>query len=115
MWNRVHYRFKTAPFGIKSMTAQFQRVMEKIFGELPFMAVYVYDIVIFSEKKDSHIKHVLRVMERLNQWNIPIGQDKSRFGRRMIYLLGCQISGEGVQMDARKVEPIRNWRKPETV
>lgn len=40
-WNGVHYRFKCAPFGIKTMTAQFQRLMDKIFGDLPFVAVYV--------------------------------------------------------------------------
>lgn len=113
-WERVHYRFKTAPFGIKSMTAQFQRVMEKIFGKLPFVAVYVDDIVIFSENRDAHITHVICVMERLNKWNIPIRKDKSRFGQKMIYLLGYQISGDGVQMDSRKVSPIRNWKKPET-
>ncbi len=114
-WNRVHYRFKCAPFGIKSMTAQFQRVMEKIFGDLNFVAVYVDDIVVFSENREEHIEHVKTVMNRLNKWNIPIRLDKSRFGQKMVYLLGYQISGEGVQMDARKVEPIRDWPKPQTV
>jgi len=50
-WNRVHYRFTCALFGIKAMTALFQRVMDKIFRDLPFVAVYVDDITVFVTKE----------------------------------------------------------------
>ena len=40
-WDRVHYRFACAPFGIKTMTALFQRVMDKIFEDLPYVPSYV--------------------------------------------------------------------------
>lgn len=33
--------------------------MDKLFGDLAFVAVYVDDIVIFSESLGSHVHHVL--------------------------------------------------------
>ncbi len=90
-WNGTHYRFKCAPFGVKTMTAQFQRVMDKILGDLPFVAVYVDDITIFSESRSEHILHVAEVIRRLNKWNIPIRADKSRFGQKSSYPRVCDI------------------------
>lgn len=74
-WNRVHDRFTCAPFGIKTMTSLFQRVMDKIFGDLPYVAVYVDDITVFSTDLIRHAEHVLEVIHRLNRWELPIRID----------------------------------------
>eukprot|EP00171_Calliarthron_tuberculosum_P008611 IDg8611t1 len=90
-WKSKHYRFTCAPFGIKTMTAQFQMVMDKIFDEIPFVAVYVDDIVVFSKTRAEHIQH----------------------GK--VRLLGFVVSGKGIEMDSSKSTVIANWEKPRTV
>ncbi len=114
-WKNKHYRFTCAPFGIKTMTSQFQMVMDKIFAEIPFVAVYVDDIVVFSKNKAEHIVHVKAVIDRLTEFNLLIRVDKSRFGQTKVRLLGFVVSGKGIEMDPSKATAISSWVKPKTV
>ena len=52
-WNDVQYRLKCVPFGVKTMTSLFQRVKDKIFGDLHFFQVYVGDITVFSNTRGN--------------------------------------------------------------
>lgn len=113
-WNRVHYRFTCAPFGIKTMTSLFQRVMDKIFGDLTYVAVYVDDITIFSENPVTHVYHLVEVIRRLNNWKLPIRMDKSRFLQKRVRILGFIVSGEGVEKDPEKVKCFLTWPRPQT-
>ncbi len=114
-WNKLHYRFKCAPFGIKTMTSMFQMVMEKLLGDFSFVAVYLDDITIFSCNREEHVEHVRMVIERVTMWNVPIRAEKSRFGQKKVKLLGFIISGRGVEMDPNKVEARKSWTRPKTV
>lgn len=113
-WNRKHYRYTCAPFGIKTMTSLFQRVMDKMFGDLPYVAVYVDDITIFSLDPGTHAQHVAEVIRRLNFWKLPIRFDKSHFGMKRVKLLGYIVSGKGVEKDPEKVKCFANWPQPKT-
>ena len=81
---------------------------------LPFTAVYIDDITIFSPNRIEHIWHVKTVIDRLTRYNILIRADKSLFGQRKVRLLGFVVSGAGVEMDQDKVTVIKNWPKPRT-
>ena len=114
MWNGRHLRYCAAPFGLKPMSFKFQQLMDKIFGHLPFVVVYIDDITIVSKNREEHVEHVKFVINELTRWNIPIREDKSRFGQKEIKLLGHIISGTGIRKDPRKVEVVKNWKKPKT-
>ena len=55
--NGKQYEFVGAPFGIKTLTSTFQRVMNSLFSEFPFVHVYVDDVLVFSESLDDHVNH----------------------------------------------------------
>lgn len=114
-WQNNHYRFCRAPFGIKIMTARFQRLMDKVFADMHFVAVYVDDIVVYSGSKAEHVEHVKAVINRLTALNVVISVKKSRFGQRKVKLLGFIVSGKGLEMNPAKAEAIANWEKPRTV
>lgn len=114
-WNRVHYRFTRAPFGVKTMTSLFQRLMDKILADLPFAQCYVDDIIVFSNCRADHVEHVKAVLDRLTHWKLPIKLAKCRFGQKMVRVLGFIVSGNGINMDPAKTEAIGNWTKPKTV
>jgi hypothetical protein len=67
MHDNRQYMFARAPFGPKPMTSIFQRGMSHILGDLPFVAVYVDDIVIFSHSIEVHSEHVRIVIDRLTK------------------------------------------------
>jgi hypothetical protein len=44
-----HYEFTRLPFGLKNAPAEFSRIMFMILGDLPFIEIYIDDIIIHSE------------------------------------------------------------------
>ena len=56
---RDHYEWMVMPVGLKNAPKIFQRKIDKIFSEyLNFIIVYIDDILICSENKDDHEKHL---------------------------------------------------------
>jgi hypothetical protein len=62
-WQSIQYRFKRGPFGVKALAGQFQRVMSAILGDLPYVRVYIDDIIIFSNSISEHVAHVSVVLK----------------------------------------------------
>ncbi len=54
------------------MAAQFQMVMDKPLTDMDFTICYIDDIVIFSADRKQHIEHVIAVINRLTEYNLPI-------------------------------------------
>ena len=60
-----HYEFTRLPFGLKNAPAEFSRIMFIILGDLPFIEIYIDDIIIHSEDMERHVKHVTEVLNRI--------------------------------------------------
>lgn len=60
------------------MTARFHRIMDNVFADMSFVAIYVNHIVIFSESKAGYIDHVKTVINRLRDLDVLINAKKSR-------------------------------------
>ena len=41
------FKFLCLPFGLQNASQTFQRMMDRIFGDLPFCFVYLDDILVF--------------------------------------------------------------------
>ena len=63
------FQFRWMPFGLTGAPSSFQRMMDKIFQEFPFVTTYIDDVLIHSANLDEHKKHsslVLPVARALN-------------------------------------------------
>ncbi|GJJ71582.1 hypothetical protein EMPS_03932 [Entomortierella parvispora] len=94
------------------MTSIFQRGMSLILGDLPFVAVYVDDIVIFSDTAEEHREHVREVIKRLTKANLILNPDKCNFFSTEVILLGFIINESGRRIVPEKVANIRSWAPP---
>ena len=63
--------FLRLSFGLRNAGQKFQRMMEQIFGDLPFCFVYVDDIFVFSKNISSHVSHLRDVFELCRQHGLP--------------------------------------------
>lgn len=109
------YMFIGCPFGIKTTSSKFQRVMNVLFNDLTYVTTFVDDIVIFSRNLDEHEKHVITVIERLTKVNLVLNPRKCFIGMRSIYLLGfCISEGGRTSLDPRKVANVQDWPTPKT-
>jgi hypothetical protein len=108
------FMFVGAPFGIKTLTSTFQRVMHSLFKDKPFVMVYVDDLLIHSSSLEQHIEHISEVIEILTSVNLTINREKSKFGFSKLVYLGHMISANGVLPDPLKLATLRDWPHPKT-
>lgn len=106
------YRFTRMPFGLKNAPATFQKVMDKLFGNVRHALAYIDDIIIFSDDWETHLTHVRLTLETLAKHNFKLAPKKSKFGKSSIPWLGFVVSKEGVAVDTSKTEAITKLPHP---
>jgi transposase InsO family protein len=113
-WKNQQYKFVGAPFGFKNIPSSFQMIISSYFADLPFVRVYVDDIIIFSQSLTLHVEHVATVIKRLTKANLRTQAAKCTFGVTKIQALGYEISPEGFRVAPEKLVAIEGWTYPLT-
>jgi transposase InsO family protein len=108
----VQYVFVGAPYGVKIMSNTFQRNVQALFADMPFVRVYIDNVVIASRNWQEHVKHVRLVIERMNTLNIKLNAKKLKIGRRSLRILGREVSADGIRPDPVKVQKVLDWPFP---
>ena len=81
------FQFQVMPFGLSGAPSTFQRMMDTLIRGLEsFTAVYLDDIIIFSETWKEHIQHIRAILTRLWESNLTAKPKKCQFG---MYLSGA--------------------------
>jgi len=111
------FEWLVMPFGLTNAPAAFQRFMNDIFSDLLDVTVIVYldDILIFSDNKADHGKHVRKVLRRLCNNGLYARPDKCLFSVDTVSYLGFILSKDGLKMDPAKVQAITDWPEPKKV
>jgi hypothetical protein len=92
------FEFLYMPFGLKNAAQTFQRLMDKLFSALPFVFVYLDDILIASKSEAEHLIHLRAVFEVLTSNGLHINADKCVFGVPHVQFLGHAVSSSGVDV-----------------
>ena len=108
------YVFYFSTFGLRNSGATFQRLMDTLFGCVPFCIVYVDDILIFSKNHDEHKQHLRVVLQILQENGLVVRPDKCQFGATSIDFLGHKIDADGIHPLEKKVEAVKNFPTPLT-
>ena len=53
------------PMGLTNAPSSFQRIMTRLLGDMPYIKVYLDDIIIHSRTVAEHVVHVRAVLARL--------------------------------------------------
>ncbi|KII73907.1 Transposon Ty3-G Gag-Pol polyprotein [Thelohanellus kitauei] len=100
------------PFGINNAPATFQRLVDTIFGELPFVCAYLDDIVIFSNDWEEHLEHIQRVLSCLREAKVKLNLKKCEFARGKIQFLGYVVDKNGIEICPERTKVIINYPEP---
>ncbi|CDH61180.1 hypothetical protein RO3G_05515 [Lichtheimia corymbifera JMRC:FSU:9682] len=106
--------FRGCPFGLKPISSTFQRTMDIVFAEMPFVKTFVDDIIIFSKNIEEHADHVAAAINKLTSVNLILNPQKCHFAQKAVYLLGFCISEHKKSLDTRKVTNVQDWPTPRT-
>ena len=109
------YEFLRMPFGLKNAGMSFQRLMDRVLSGLPFVFVYIDDILIASPDLPTHLLHLREVLCRLQEAGLVLNVSKCEFAKSSVEFLGHTISSSGSTPLVDKVAAINNYLAPSTV
>jgi len=112
-WGKYgHLMFDGVPFGVKTMSAHMQRLMEQLLnpkGKKPFQD----DVAIASNSIEEHIRDVKEVLDLITYTaGLRIRMEKCQFFKKEARVLGSIIGRDGIKMDPAKVKAICQWPRP---
>lgn len=108
------YEFVRMPFGLRNAAQTFQRFIDEVLRGLPFVFVYIDDLLIASPDEATHRIHLEQVLLRLQEYGIQINADKSEFGADSVTFLGHVVSPTGIAPLPSKCAAIQDFPKPTT-
>ena len=97
------------PIGLTNTPATFQAYINQALHSLvdDFCIVYLDDILVFSRTKEEHEDHLQRVCERLREAELYAKPSKCQFFQQEIEFLGFIIGTQGIRMDPKRVQTIK--------
>lgn len=57
-------RYCRLPMGISTASDEFQAVMQQLYGDLPYVRVYLDDVLVLSGSFEEHLEHLRGVLKR---------------------------------------------------
>ena len=80
-----------------------------------FVGIYIDDIVVFSQTIDEHVRHLRQVLQLLRKNKLFGKMSKCEFGKEKMEFLRHVVSHDGIKIDLKKIQAVREWKTPETV
>jgi hypothetical protein len=100
------------PFGLKNAAQTFQRLMDQILRGLPYVFVYLDDILIASRDLEEHQQHLRHVLAILQKNGLIINPEKCVFAQPKLEFLGHQVCGSGLAPLDRHVAAVQAFPAP---
>ena len=116
--NRL-YQFRRAPFGAANLPSVFARVMCKMLrGMRSFSWSFFDDIAVMSNDFESHLVHLEKVLERIEEAGFKIRADKCRVcvpKSEPLDWLGHIVCNGQLLCDPKKIKAIADTPEPKNV
>ncbi|KAK7877068.1 hypothetical protein WMY93_032223 [Mugilogobius chulae] len=78
------FEFLRMPFGLKGAAQTFQRLMDSVLRDMPFLFVYLDDILVASSSVEEHMTHLRQLFQRLSDHGLIVNPTKCQFGLPVI-------------------------------
>ncbi|CAG8489561.1 8277_t:CDS:10 [Paraglomus occultum] len=73
------------------------------------MAVFIDDISIYSHSFEEHLEHIKQTFDKCRKYGLKLKMKKCHFGCEKLEFLGHVVSREGLMVDPRKIDVIKNY------
>ena len=112
-WGR--FKFKRAVMGLCTSGDEYGRRGDAALADLPKTGKVVDDILAYDGDYSSHLRHVIRILERCDSHGITLNPEKVTFAAEKLDFCGYIISPDGFTADQRKVRAIADFPVPENI
>src|SRR5438046_2909419 len=95
-------------FRLTNISATFQELINHVlYNHLnKFVITYLNNILIYSENKEKHKKHVKEVLKRLQEKNFYFKSEKCEFHKQQVKYLEYIITIEKLEMNLKKIKAV---------
>ena len=110
------YQPEGMPMGPKTAPQHFQRLMNKLFRDVPLSKVIIYldDLLVHSRSEESHLVQLDQVLSLLQSKNLQCKASKVTVMTREVDFCGHTITGGAVKVSMAKIEAVKKLRTPAT-
>uniref|UniRef100_A0A096M9Z4 ribonuclease H n=1 Tax=Poecilia formosa TaxID=48698 RepID=A0A096M9Z4_POEFO len=108
------FSYTVMPFGLRNAPATFQRLMNRVVGDMTGCAVYLDDVVVYSDTWEEHVERIRELFTRLAGARLTINLAKCEFGRATVTYLGRVVGHGEVRPVAAKVQAVEQFPVPAT-
>jgi hypothetical protein len=118
-WRNKYWKMKRAFFGISTMPALFQRIMDAISQEILedykfIVKSYLDDTFNEGGSVEEDLRQSIIFVDTCTKYNLRINEEKSYWSQHTLPGLGKLVGGSGMQVHPSKIEKIKNWRRPQS-
>ena len=105
-----HFEFLVMPMGVTNAPGTFMALMNQVFSPFldKFVVVFLDDILVYSKSEEEHEEHLRIVLQTLRKEKFYAKKSKCEFRLKSIAFLGHVVSEEGVAVDPRKVQAVKD-------
>ena len=100
------FEYIRMPFGLKNAAQTFQRFMDSVFRDLPFVYIYLDYILVAINSPDEHTKHLRQLFDRLADYGLVVNPKKCVLGKSSLEFLGHCVTSSGVRPLQERVQHI---------
>ena len=108
------YEYTVMSFGLRNAPATFQRMMNMVVFGLEGCAVYLDDVVVFSDSWDTHVQRIRALFGRLAEARLTVNLAKCEFARATVAYLGRVVGQGQVRPVDAKVKAVVQFPTPTT-
>jgi hypothetical protein len=102
------YKYRVLSFELCNESTTYQHYMNDVFFDYlnDFMSIYINNILIYSNFKREHVKHVKKMLQRLRNADLQIDIDKCEFFVHEIKYLDLIVDRDEIKMNSTKIKTI---------
>ena len=100
-------------FDLINASTTFQVYINKILTDLidVFCVIYLDDILIYFDDRNTHVKHVWQILKSLQQHNLYAKLSKCDFFVKEVEYLDFIINRDDIAINIRQMNIIKKWSK----
>ena len=112
--NEGFHQYRVMAFGMCNASATFQRLANKLIQGLDGCAVYIDDLIVFSNTWPEHVQRLESLFNRLKAANLTTNLAKSEFGKSSLEYLGFKLGRGTIQPLQAKINAVLDFPRPTT-
>ncbi|KAE8218217.1 hypothetical protein CF319_g7866 [Tilletia indica] len=115
--HRGLFQYRTVPFGLKNAPAVFQRLMDRVLGDLRWRTavIYIDDVVAATATLAEHLETLDAILSRATSIGLKFSPAKCTFAVPNLTLLGRKVSGAGVAVWPGRAQAVQELKRPSTL